>query len=149
MWKFRHFRKIDFLCQYKNIARVFRETTYFHALKNTRSCRGKVERRHARNYFPWGAKTWLYDALLCNFFYDASKNSTNIKKLKSLSESKIQTHFYTWKHVSYTKKTSACLRSIPWLCHCTTRFPQYSVGFANTLAIFFRYKYLAKYLEVL
>ena len=77
-------------------------------------------------------------------FLRRMKNSTNIKKLKSLSEGKIQTHFYTRKHVSYTKKTSACLRSIPWLCHCKTRFPKYSVGFAHTLAIFLRYIYLPK-----
>ena len=82
MWKFRHIWKIDFLCQYKNIARVFRETTYFHAIKNTRSCRGKVKRRHARKYFPWGAKTWLYDALLCRTFFTTHEKFNKYQKVK-------------------------------------------------------------------
>ena len=138
MWKFRHIWKIDFLCQYKNIARVFRETTYFHAIKNTRSCRGKVKRRHARKYFPWGAKTWLYDALLCRTFLRRMKNSTNIKKLKSLSEGKIQTHFYTRKHVSYTKN------------ECVSSFNALALPLQNPLSeIFSRFcKHLGNIFEV-
>ena len=79
MWKISE--KSEFLSQYKNIARVFRETTYFHAIKK-HTCRGKVKRRHARKYFPWGAKTWLYDALLCRTFFTTHEKFNKYQKVK-------------------------------------------------------------------
>ena len=110
MWKFRHFRKIDFLCQYKNIARVFRETAYFYALKNTRSSRGKAERRHARNYFPWGAKTWLYDALLCKTFFTKHQKNQQISKSLKLSQKAKSKRIFTHENTYPTQKNE-CVSS--------------------------------------
>ena len=149
MWKFRHIWKIDFLSQYKNIARVFRKTTYFHAVKNRQSYRGKIKRRHARKYFPWGAKTWLYDAILSGLFWRRFKKINKHQKIKISVRRQNSNVFLHTKTRILHKKTSACLRSISWLCQCRNRFPKYSVDFANTLSIFLRYIIFLKNIVVL
>ena len=111
MWKFRHIWKIDFLSQYKNIARVFRETTYFLALKPHSRAEGRLNEDTHANIFPEVQRIGSMTPFFAGLFWRRIKKINKHEKVQiPVRRQNVNAFLYT--KTSILHKINECVSSL-------------------------------------